>query len=73
MGEKESPYGEIAVRWELKDSRLNLQVSVPAGVTATVCTPKNAVICQKDGKKINIEKGSVAVEAGEFAFEFLLQ
>ena len=70
---KESPYGEIAVRWELKDSRLNLQVSVPAGVTATVCTPKNAVICQKDGKKINIEKGSVAVEAGEFAFEFLLQ
>ena len=42
-------------------------------MTATVCTPKNAVICQKDGKKINIEKGSVAVEAGEFAFEFLLQ
>lgn len=70
---KESPYGEIAVRWELKDDRLNLQVSVPAGVTATVCTPKNAVSCQKDGKKINIEKEPVMVEAGEFAFEFLLQ
>lgn len=70
---KESPYGEIVVRWELKDDRLNLQVSVPAGVKATVCRPKNAVSCQKDGKKINIEKGSVMVEAGESVFEFLLQ
>lgn len=70
---KESPYGEIAVRWELKDGRLNLQVSVPAGVTATVCKPKNAVSCQKDGKKINIEKEPIMVEAGDFVFEFLLQ
>lgn len=70
---KESPYGEIAVRWELKENRLHLQVSVPAGVTATVCTPKNAVSCQKDGKKMNMEKEPVMVEAGEFAFEFLLQ
>lgn len=70
---KESPYGEIAVRWELKDGRLNLQVSVPAGVTATVCKPKNAVSCQKDGKKINIEKEPIMIEAGDFVFEFLLQ
>lgn len=70
---KESPYGEIAVRWELKENLLNLQVSVPTGVTATVCTPKNAVSCQKDGKKINIEKEPVMVEAGDFVFEFLLQ
>lgn len=70
---KESPYGEIAVRWELKENRLHLQVSVPAGVTATVCTPKNAVSCQKDGKKMNIEKEPVMVEAGDFGFEFLLQ
>lgn len=70
---KETPYGEIAVRWELKDGRLNLQVSVPAGVTATVCTPKSAVSCQKDGKKIDMEKEPVMVEAGEFGFEFLLQ
>lgn len=70
---KESPYGEIVVRWELKDGRLNLQVSVPAGVTATVCKPKNAVSCQKDGKKINIEKEPIMVEAGDFVFEFLLQ
>ncbi len=70
---KESPYGEIAVRWELKENRLHLQVSVPAGVTATVCTPRNAVSCQKNGKKIDMEKEPVMVEAGEFAFEFLLQ
>lgn len=70
---KESPYGEIVVRWELKENRLNLQVSVPAGVTATVCKPKNAVSCQKDGKKINIEKEPIMVEAGDFVFEFLLQ
>ena len=70
---KESPYGEIAVRWELKENRLHLQVSVPAGVTATVCTPRNAVSCQKNGKKVDMEKEPVMVEAGEFAFEFLLQ
>ena len=37
---KESPYGEIAVRWELKDSRLNLQVSVPAGA------PERLYLCR---------------------------
>lgn len=37
---KESPYGTIAVNWKLKDdNQLNLQLTVPAGTTATVCIP----------------------------------
>lgn len=70
---KESPYGEIAVDWDLKGDHLNLRVAVPAGVTATVCVPENAVSCQKDGKKINIKKKPVEVAGGSHVFEFLLK
>ena len=35
---KESPYGAIVVNWKLIDNnQLNLQLTVPAGTTATVC------------------------------------
>ena len=48
---KESPYGTIAVNWELQGKQLNLQLTVPAGTTATVCIPNNAVSCKKNKKK----------------------
>lgn len=49
---KESPYGTIAVNWKLKDdNQLNLQLTVPAGTTATVCIPNNAVSCKRIRRK----------------------
>lgn len=69
---KESPYGTIAVDWELNDNQLNLQVIIPAGTTATVCIPHHAVSCTKDGKKINMKNKTVMVKAGKSDFVFTL-
>lgn len=69
---KESPYGTIAVDWKLQANQLNIHVTIPAGATATVRIPDNAVSCTKDGKKVNIQKGTVEVESGNSDFAFVL-
>ena len=71
---KESPYGTIAVNWKLKDdNQLNLQLTVPAGTTATVCIPNNAVSCKKNKKKVSVKEQTVDVEAGHYDFLFNLK
>ena len=70
---KESPYGTIAVNWELQGNQLNLQLTVPAGTTATVCIPNNAVSCEMNKKKVSIKKQTVDVEAGHYDFLFNLK
>ena len=67
---KESPYGTIAVNWELKGNQLNLQLTVPAGTTATVCIPDDAVSCKMGTKKVNIKKKTVLVKEGNHHFVF---
>jgi alpha-L-rhamnosidase len=37
--EHETPYGRAAVRWELAGGRLEVEVTVPAGTTASVELP----------------------------------
>ena len=69
---KESPYGTIELHWELTDTQLRYQLIVPAGTTATVCFPNNAVSCKKGNKKINNKVRQVAVEAGSYDFVFEL-
>ena len=46
---KDTPYGVIAVDWELTDNIMTLQVDIPAGVTATLCIPDGAVACKMNG------------------------
>ena len=71
---KESPYGTIVVNWKLKDdNQLNLQLTVPAGTTATVCIPNNAVSCKKNKKKVSVKEQTVDVEAGHYDFLFNLK
>lgn len=71
---KESPYGTIAVNWKLKDdNQLNLQLTVPAGTTATVCIPNNAVSYKMNEKKMSVKKQTVDVEAGHYDFLFNLK
>lgn len=69
---KESPYGTIAVNWELKGEQLNLQVIVPAGVTATVCPPDGATSCTKNGKKVNMKKEPVVIGTGNYNFQYAI-
>lgn len=71
---KESPYGTIAVNWKLKDdNQLNLQLTVPAGTTATVCIPNNAVSYKMNEKKVSVKKQTVDIEAGHYDFLFNLK
>ena len=70
---KESPYGTIAVNWELQGKQLNLQLIVPAGTTATVCIPNNAVSYKMNEKKMSVKKQTVDVEAGHYDFLFNLK
>ncbi len=67
---KETPYGKIKVDWELEGNKLNLQVTLPAGVTATICQPGNCVSSEKDGKKIKRKKQPVLLESGNYKFDF---
>ena len=70
---KESPYGTIAVNWELQGKQLNLQLIVPAGTTATVCIPNNAVSYKMNEKKVSVKKQTVDIEAGHYDFLFNLK
>lgn len=65
---KDTPYGVIAVDWELTDNIMNLQVDIPVGVTATLCIPDEAVSCMMDGKNIRIEKKMIQLKAGNFKY-----
>ena len=67
---KESPYGTIVVDWKLEGNHLTLHVEVPAGSSATVRMPANAVSCTKNGKKVNMKKEQrLEGKKADFVFE----
>ncbi|MDX3115882.1 family 78 glycoside hydrolase catalytic domain [Streptomyces scabiei] len=39
----ESPYGRVAIRWELRDSRLTVETTVPTGATGRIEWPDGSV------------------------------
>ena len=45
-------HGEVSIAWELEDSRISLDVSIPAGTTATVELPLHP-----DGSTVQVESG----------------
>ena len=74
LDEAKPGYRHFYVNWKLKDdNQLNLQLTVPAGTTATVCIPNNAVSCKKNKKKVSVKEQTVDVEAGHYDFLFNLK
>lgn len=67
---KETPYGTIAVHWELKDNQLNLHLTVPSGTTATVRIPDNAISCKMNENKMSMKERTVTVDKGNYQFMF---
>ncbi len=50
---KETPYGTITVNWQLESSdKLNMNISLPAGTTATVISPENIKTFLLNGKAV---------------------
>ncbi|MDD3036622.1 family 78 glycoside hydrolase catalytic domain [Bacteroides sp.] len=69
---KESPYGTIAVSWQLKDNQLNLQLTIPAGTTATLSIPHHATSCRQGKKKVALKEKTIMVAGGQSDFVFEL-
>ncbi|MEA5457950.1 family 78 glycoside hydrolase catalytic domain [Arcicella sp. LKC2W] len=75
-----SPYGEIASGWELKDGKIKLTVKIPANTIATITLPKGTNEATEGGKTIaqsgfqNIKTTEKGLEfdagAGEYVFEY---
>jgi alpha-L-rhamnosidase len=64
----ESPYGKISVDWRLNADRLNLEIILPAGCTATVTVPDNATGNKLNGKNLNGKK-TFEVGSGTYNIE----
>ena len=72
--------GEIASRWELKDGRFTLKVTIPPNTTATVFVPaKSAAKVTCDGQKLEAmpqvkvlrqdgDRAVLAIESGTYEF-----
>ena len=75
-----SPYGEIASGWELKDGKIKLTMKIPANTTATILLPKATMEVTEGGKQINqsgfknmktTDKGlTFDAGAGQYIFEY---
>jgi len=50
----ECPYGKIALNWKIEGDKVNMQVEIPQGTTATICIPG---------------KNSMEVGAGSYVFQ----
>ena len=76
-----SPYGEIASGWELKDGKIKLSMKIPANTNATITLPKGTNEATADGKPIsqagfqNVKSTTKGLEfeagAGEYVFEYV--
>lgn len=61
---KDTPYGTIAVKWQLAGNKLSVQLTVPAGTEAEVWIPSRAT----DGNWIYPDSPRV-LSAGNYSFE----
>ena len=72
---KETPYGRLAVNWELKGKTMELNVEIPVGVEAEVAIPSGVKKYKLEGKGFNLsgEKGStVDLKSGKYTIIYAL-
>jgi len=65
---KETPYGTIAVDWQIIPSKeLNLNISLPVGITATIVLPENTQSYRMNGEVMSVENSkTVEIENGNY-------
>ncbi|MDR2086873.1 MAG: glycoside hydrolase family 78 protein [Dysgonamonadaceae bacterium] len=65
---KESPYGTIAVDWQITGTdRLTYRISLPANTTATVLLPENATGCFVNGEAVTVsDNKAIEIENGRY-------
>lgn len=69
---KESPYGTIAVKWEVKDNKQTMHISLPVGVKATLSVPSKAISGTINDNQIMTGKEYILLENGVYDIIFNL-
>ena len=65
---KETPYGNVQVRWEKGDGKFQMKVQIPAGSTARVIIPSNLKNYYLNGKKMANKNNYEDISDGEYDF-----
>ncbi len=69
---KETPYGTMAVDWNLNPGRrLEFNITLPVGVSATVAIPQGAQAYLLNGEEIQVEDNKIEIENGVHTISIL--
>jgi len=72
---KETPYGKLAVNWELKEKTMNLEIEIPVGTEADVVIPSGVTKYLMDGKEFSLsgeKTQAVSVKSGKYTINYTL-
>lgn len=67
-----TPYGKIAVHWELHDKKMTMEVEVPVGSTARLIPPKGTIAIQVDNKPIPVSNDPLFLDSGKYFVNYSL-
>lgn len=68
---KETPFGTIMVKWEVKENAQRMQIVLPTGVEATVTVPGNARRCTVNEHEVTLTK-TLPLKTGTYSITFAL-
>ena len=72
---KETPFGRLAVNWEITEGRMVMDIDIPVGVEASVIIPDNGGNCVLNGSEYLLaDQGTSSVEliSGKHKIEYKL-
>lgn len=67
---KETPYGEIRLRWERTAGELHIDLTLPPGVTATAPQPEGTVAATCNGRRCKAAEGGLELQSGHYRITF---
>lgn len=72
---KETPYGKLAVDWELKETMMELTIEIPVGIEAEVVVPSGVKKYNLNGKEYELtgdQLSVVAIKSGKYKINYTL-
>jgi alpha-L-rhamnosidase len=72
---KETPFGRLAVNWEIKEGKMLMDIEIPVGVEASVIIPDKVRSCMFDGSEFLLDdQGTSAISliSGKHKIEYKL-
>jgi len=71
---KETPYGKLAVNWELNGKTMKLDVEIPVGIDADVVIPSGVKKYNLDGKEFNLsgDQSTVKLKSGKYTIVYTI-